>query len=256
MKKTASFLFIVAVVLCIHCTRGKMIPITCASENARNLYDEALVAYQDVFYQEYLALMVKAVAEEPDFFMANYRLAMYSLYVGDIKRFREYGSRADKCTTVLGKGEIIMKEALSQLLKKEDSDVRTLGKKLVKLYPGDEESYLELYYYQDAVKDYKGQEATLRKALSIAHNPAYIHNMLGYIYMNLNKKEEAAQSFDKYIELEPNLPNPYDSKGDFYMFYKDYRNAYESFMKANSIDSTFSISKAMKAKAIADSLGQ
>ena len=72
--------------------------------------------------------------------------------------------------------------------------------------------------------------------------------------MNFEKYEEAANAFDKYIELSPNHPNPYDSKGDYFMKIKDYRNAYESFMKAHEIDSLWSFKKAMNAKAIADSL--
>ena len=245
----------VALIACIQCSGDKMITITSASENAKNYYDEALTAYQDVYYTRYLNLMVKAIEADPEFFMANYKLAMYSIYAGDRQMFRQYGNRADKCKAILSKGEIIMKDALTQLLKREDSDVRDIGKRLVKMFPADEEAYLELYYYQDIVKDYRGQKETLEKALKVAHNPAYIYNMLGYVYMSLNKKDEAAKAIDKYIELEPSLPNPYDTKGDYYMFIKDYRNAYNAFIKANSIDSTFSMAKAMKAKHLADSLG-
>ena len=248
-------MFMVALIACTQCSGDKMITITSSSENAKNYYDEALTAYHDAYYTRYLNLMVKAIEADNEFFMANYKLAMYSMYAGNRQMFREYGRRADKCNAILSKGEIIMKDALTQLLKKEDSDVRDFGKKLVRLFPGDEEAYLELYYFQDIVKDFRGQKETLEKALKVAHNPAYIYNMLGYVYMSLNKKDEAAKAIDKYIELEPSLPNPYDSKGDYYMFVRDYRNAYNSFMKANSIDSTFSLKKAMNAKHIADSLG-
>jgi len=48
--------------------------------------------------------------------------------------------------------------------------------------------------------------------------------------------------------------NPYDSKGDYFMNIKDYGKAYESFMKAYEIDTLWSYKKAMKAKALYDSL--
>jgi len=255
MKKVVSFLSAAALALCFQCSGDKLIQVTTSSEDAKKLYDEAIIAYQDVYYTKYLDLMVKAVAEDPEFFMANYQMAMYSLYAGDAKTFRQYGIKADKCTAILSKGEIIMKDALSQLLKKTDSDVRDRGEKLVRLFPSDEEAYMQLYYYQDVIKDYQGEKTTLEKSLLVAQNKAYIYNRLGYVYMSLNKLDEASKALDKYIELEPNLPNPYDSKGDYFVFIKDYRNAYNMFMKANAIDSTFSLAKAMKAKQMADSLG-
>jgi len=257
MKKIINLIVVVAVgsLICFQCTRNKLIPVTTASEKARTFYTEAVAAYEDVYFDRYVDLLVKAVKEDPEFFMANYRLSCYSLYSGDEKRFKDYGKRAADCKEILSDGEIIMKDAITQLQKKKDSDVRPLGKRLVKMYPEDVESYNQLYFYQNILKDVKGQEVTLKNALGVATNTAPLYNNLGYIYMNLGRNEEAAASFDKYIEMEPALPNPYDSKGDFYMFTKEYRKAYDNFMKANAIDSTWSYSKAMNAKSIADSLG-
>jgi tetratricopeptide (TPR) repeat protein len=66
--------------------------------------------------------------------------------------------------------------------------------------------------------------------------------------MRLNDFEAAEKAFDKYIELKPNHPNPYDSKGDFYMQVKDYPNAWSSYMTANRLNESWSYEKMMNAK--------
>ena len=98
----------------------------------------------------------------------------------------------------------------------------------------------------------------MKKAIEIAENQAPIYNTLGYAYIQLEQFEDAKSAFDKYIELEPDLPNPYDSKGDDYMAVENYELAFESFMKAYDLDTTWMVSynKAMKAKEMLDSLQQ
>jgi tetratricopeptide (TPR) repeat protein len=92
----------------------------------------------------------------------------------------------------------------------------------------------------------------MKKAVELAKNKAPFYNMLGYSYLGANKMKEAEETFNKYIELEPNEANPYDSKGDYFMAMKDYQNAYDSFMKAYQLNNSFTASKkkAEKAKQI------
>ncbi len=60
--------------------------------------------------------------------------------------------------------------------------------------------------------------------------------------------DKAEEAFNKYIDLDPENPNVYDSKGDFYMSVEKYDKAYESYMKAYSIDPSFSYDKARMAQ--------
>jgi len=70
--------------------------------------------------------------------------------------------------------------------------------------------------------------------------------------MELKEFDKAEEAFDQYVKMSPGLANPYDSKGDFYMATAQYEKAYESYTKAFSIDSSFTVSekKAMKAKSL------
>jgi tetratricopeptide (TPR) repeat protein len=67
--------------------------------------------------------------------------------------------------------------------------------------------------------------------------------------MDLEEWEKAEESLDNYIRLAPDQANPYDSKGDFYMETGQYGKAFESYMKAYKIDSSFEVSKKKAGKA-------
>jgi tetratricopeptide (TPR) repeat protein len=149
---------------------------------------------------------------------------------------------------------MLLKDALRRLLDNKEADVTDIGKKLVEKYPQDINAYYSLNMFQSVIKDYEGAVKTLKSGLKIAERPGPVYNMLGYTYLSLNDTENAAAAFDKYIEMEPDNPTTYDSKGDYYMAVKDYTRAYESFMKANEIDSSWGMGKALKAKALSDSL--
>lgn len=255
MKKfTIPFLIIIIVLLCNQCAKENKMIVTTNSETAITLYDKAMTAYEDIYLSKFRNLMLEALIEDSDFFMANYRLTIYYHFFKNEDKFKEYGEAAVNCKAKLSKGELLFKDVVSKLLMDSNADLTDLGKQLIKMYPNDVDAYYLLSIYQFMKEDAEGQLRTLKSMLEITDRPAPVYNMFGYAYMRLENNEEAEIAFDKYIELAPNIPNPYDSKGDYFMKIEDYTNAYDMYMKANEIDSLWGFKKAMKAKAIADSL--
>ena len=256
MKKftSASLILFVVMLVSNQCTGDKKMPVTTSSETAKALYDKGVKAMEDIYLVQFRNLISEALKADPDFFMADYQMANYFLYMGNKKRFIEYANKAVNCKAALSKGELLLKDALLKLLENQDADVTDIGREIIKMYPDDAYAYWPLTTFQSIINDTEGQIATLKKAMTVADNKGSIYNSLGYIYMNQGKYEDALNAFNNYIEVAPNLPNAYDSKGDYFMQVKDYRNAYESYMKAHSLDSTFSYQKAINAKGMADSL--
>ena len=236
-------------------TQVKTMPITTTSEKARALNTEAMNAvYNEGDLQKFEKSAIEALKEDPDFFMVNYELAFANFYFKNEKKFKEYGNCAANPKSKIGKGELLLKEIILKLLENRNANVTELSKKLIALYPEDIFAYYQLNLFQELANDNEGRVKTLRNALQKPNMPTIFYNNLGYAYMLLGQYEEARNTFDKYIELAPNVPNPYDSKGDYFMSTKNYRNAYESYMKAHEIDSSWSYKKAMHAKALADTL--
>lgn len=223
-------------------------PVTTSSKSALAFYNEAMKCFDDVNLTKGRDLFIKSLNEDPNFFMADYQLSLYYSGSGNIKKFNDYADAAINCKTKLGPGEELLKSAIVKLKEKQNADVTDVGKKLVEMYPKDVNSYNNLFYFQSFINDTIGVVETLNKGLKIAENPAPFFNQLGYVYLRLKQNDKAEAAFNKYIELAPKNPNVYDSKGDYYMYIKDYEKAYGSYMKAFALDTAWSYDKAQKAK--------
>lgn len=260
MKTILSTLFamilIVIVMSCQRPVKEEIIPVTTDSEKAREYYEKAKKELDTYHLESARTLLIKAIEEDTCFFMSYYNLATWELYLGNMDGFKELASNALACEIKLSQGEQLLKDALQKLYENPEADISELGVRLVELYPNDIEAYLNHNFFLYIAGKNEESVTNLNKALEIAENPGPVYNNLGYVYLSLNKFEEAKNAFDKYIELEPDNANPYDSKGDFFMAVKEYEKAYESYIKACEIDSTWTLShnKALKAKAILDSL--
>lgn len=227
--------------------KGKLMPVTTNSKSALSYYNQAVKYLDDVKLPEALENFKKALKQDPDFFMADYQLAIYYILNRDADNFTEYAEAAINCKAKLSDAEELLKEAIVKL-KGGDIKLTEVGKKLVDMYPNDPNSYSNLVSFQSLAGDSTGMVETLNKAIKITRTPASFYNELGYAYLTLRQNDKAEEAFDKYIELEPKNPNVYDSKGDYYMYIKKYENAYESYMKAYSMDPSMSHEKAEIAK--------
>jgi tetratricopeptide (TPR) repeat protein len=226
---------------------GRQMPVTTSSNSALSLYNQAMKYFDDVNLNKALETFKKALKQDPDFFMADYQLAIYSLLNRAEDSFNEYAEAAINCKAKLNTAEELLKEALSRL-KEGHTNVTDLGNRIVEMYPNDPDSYNNLVSFQSLARDTTGIVETLNKAIKIAPDHASFYNQLGYAYLTLKMSDKAESAFNKYIELEPKNPNVYDSKGDFYMYMKKYDKAYESYMTAYGMDPSFSHDKAEIAK--------
>jgi len=232
--------------------KDNKMPITTNSKSALAFYNEALKCFEDVAFAKGFNLLQKSLIEDPDFFMVNYMIAF--TYRDSTEKFNKYANAAVNSRAKLSKAEELLKSTIQRFTEKKDADVTEIGRKLVAMYPKDVWAYYFLNSFQNVAGDKKGSIETLKSALKIVENPAPVYNMLGYAYMQVNQNNEAEAAFNKYIELAPKNPNVYDSKGDFFMYTKEYGKAYETYMKAYALDSLWGYQKAQKAKHLSDSL--
>lgn len=249
MKKLFILMTLLSTVFLGYCqqNRGKLMPVTGTSNSALTLYNQGMKYFNDVNLPKAIDKFNAALKEDPDFFMANYQLAFFSLLNRSNDNFEKYADAAINSKEKLNQGEEVLKDALVKL-RQGNTDVVNDGKKLVEMYPSDPDAYNNLISFQSLAGDSVGMVETIKKAITIASKPAPFYNQLGYAYLTLKQPDKAKEAFDKYIELDPNNPNAYDSKGDYYMYVKEYDRAYQSYMKANSMDSSFSGDKAEAAK--------
>ncbi len=68
-------------------------------------------------------------------------------------------------------------------------------------------------------------------------------NMIGYSNMRAGNMTVAKEAFSDYITNNGGHPNPYDSMGECLENMEDYGSAYDYYMMAFTVDSTFAVSK-------------
>lgn len=70
-----------------------------------------------------------------------------------------------------------------------------------------------------------------------------VNNMMGYKYMAVGNMEKAKQHFEIYARANADVPNAYDSYGEYYLNAGDTAMAKEMYMKAYETDTNWTISK-------------
>lgn len=227
-------------------------PISSTNKKALMLYQQALSGFENAEIPNAIELLKQAVDRDANFFMANYQLAMIYKYFGNQEEYPKYLQQALNSKAKLTDGELLLKEALVRMNENPKADLSDITQKLVALYPRAKQPY---YFEMTQMMQKKKYEEVVKicdQLLTFTDAPGAAWNMKGYALLSLKDYDAACDAFDKYIALVPDHPNPYDSKGDYFMERGQYQNAYDSFMKANKINNDWSYEKAMKAKKLAE----
>ncbi len=241
----------------LSCTTGEpdqMMPVSTDSELARELYETANIAFDQLQWHLAMKNLEESVEEDPDFFMAY-----FWMYFISGKSPKQIADKALHTKGPLSDAEKQIKMAFKYLLDGQNEKVVEHLNKAIDLFPSDPHLYKILYFLQfQYLKDMEGAKETLYRAIEAQPDYAFAYNYLGYAYMESNELNKAEDALNKYIDLAPDIANPYDSKGDYYMNTEQYEKAYESYMKAFEIDSGFTISakKAKKARYLLEKLSE
>lgn len=259
-------LILMTIASCTTDKRKKAMQATLNSEKATKLYKNAYeIAYHVLDLNKALSIYEKAAQVDTNFFMAYYQLSTFYLFHQYDDDFVKNAEAAINCDIELSKGENIQKKILKLWLNNRKGDASELGKKLIELYPNDPDSYLNLGFIYYINKDYSNAIKLFEQSLEIKDiGELYCGPklaivpicMLGYSYLLSGKMDKAKDCFDKYISQFPNEQNPYDCKADYFKAVQDYENAYDNYMKAYSIDTSYKVffKRALDVKELADSI--
>lgn len=225
---------------------NEFMPVSTNSELAREYYETAIAAMDQIKLSAAWENFHMALREDPDFFMAN-----FWMYFMSSKEAKKIAEQILQSNASLNEAERQIKTAFKYLLEGQNEMVVEHLKKAIAIYPYDPQLYKILYSLQlQFMNDIEGSILTIEKAIEVDPKFPPAYNMLGYAQMDLENYDQAEAAFDKYIRLVPEQANPYDSKGDYFMRTKQYEEAYDNYMKAFSLDSSFTISQKKAEKAM------
>jgi Tfp pilus assembly protein PilF len=224
------------------------LPVSSTSKTAIASLHRAADLFANVHFKEGRAELDKALAEDPNFFMAH----VYAM------QFATRATRpgiADKTLaldqTNLNEAEKIMRQLIVMWKADTTSKAGETMKALVAAYPKTPQAleWASLYsFYTDKNVDDALDYAQKLAKLSPKFAPNY--NTMGYLYMEKKEMEKAKAALEKYIALAPKEANAYDSMAEYYMNNKEYAKSAEYYDKAAAMGLADAKERADKARSM------
>ena len=221
-------------------TAAGKIPVTTASEEARNEFLQGRDKAERLLAQDSIQHFDKAISLDPNFALAELGRANASQTA---KEFFDHLKKAVALADKAPEGErllILATEAGANgnpVKQKEHLD------KLVAAFPNDERAHFNLGGYYFGQQDFASAIQHYKKATELAPNYSPAYNILGYAYRQQGDYANAEQAFKKYIELIPGDPNPYDSYAELLLKMGKFDESIAQYRKALSIDPNFVASR-------------
>jgi len=217
-------------------TAGKM-AVTTASAEARALYLRGFDLLERRRYSEAYAFCREAVGKDPAFAVAH--LCMY-ITTGSRTEALDELKRAMVLADRVSEPEREWIRSDEAMERGDSATEKAAILRVVALLPDDEHAFNLLAAYHYRRRDYPAAIDAYLRAAQIAPSYTLIYNQLGYSYEFLGRYPEAERAFQKYIELLPDDPNPYDSYGELLMKMADFPGSIRQYEKALAIDRRFS----------------
>jgi len=206
--------------------------VTTNSAEAYRYYLEGLEAYSKYFTTEAVASFRKAVEIDSTFAMAYYHLArLYN---------REYALSAIRFATRATPKEQLYIRSLEAAYNHDIPGSIAVLEAIVERYPDEKEAWYLLSRYASGQSRYEDAVRFCRQAIDLDPFYKLAYNRLAYLYPLLGKPDSAIGAINNYIDLAPDEPNPYDTRGDIYADIGRLDDAIESYQRAVRIKRDFS----------------
>ncbi|MCF0069575.1 tetratricopeptide repeat protein [Dyadobacter sp. CY261] len=224
------------------------LPVSSKSKTAIASLHRASELYSNIHFKEGKVELDKAMAEDPNFFMAH----IYAV---------QYASKAEKPALIdktlaldatnLNEAEKIMRGLIVKWHEDSTAKAAETMNALIAAYPETPQAleWASLHsFYTD--KNLDGALDYSEKLAKMSPKYAPNYNILGYLYMEKKEMDKAKAAFEKYISLAPKEPNTYDSMAEFYLENKDYAKSAEYYDKAAAMGLPGAKERADKARAM------
>jgi tetratricopeptide (TPR) repeat protein len=217
--------------------------VSSSSLEAYRLYSEGVDACLNVRWADAHELLQQAVAIDPGFAEAYLQLAVVALSRGSQVSRREYLQKASQYADRLSTQQRRFLELqLARGMGEPEKVIRLLDA-FVADYPTVEEAYSVTNSLFNpvlgGVHDPDKQLAVVERGVKALPVSGPTRNTYGYALLSAGRHEDALREFEKYAQLVPREPNPYDSIGEAYLVLGMPEKAVESYSRARAIDPTF-----------------
>jgi tetratricopeptide (TPR) repeat protein len=226
-------------VFCTGSGNGRM-PLTTGSSEALEQFEIGREYLGNLRTVQALPHFEEAVKIDPEFAVGYLYIA---LATSEAKGFFQNLDRAESLSDKVSKGERLLIDSWVAAAEGETVRRRELLLKLVELFPEDREARMTLANQYFTQQEYELGIAEYEAIVTRWPDFAPPYNMLGYCYRSLDNYESAGNAFEKYIELIPDDPNPYDSYAEMLTRAGKFEEAIEYYRKALEVSPIFVLSR-------------
>jgi tetratricopeptide (TPR) repeat protein len=223
------------------------------SIEALKLYVDALEKLDQFYMEDAIPLFQKAVQLDTTFASAYSGLAQALMRVGQYEDAQPVLEKALRFSEHLPDRERVPIEAHYAMMNGEYVKAIELYNQLLALYPEDYDIHYEVgQYYFGVAQNFQKAIEKFETVLELYPKHKMAHNHLAYAYAHVGELERAFYILDKYAELAPDEPNPFDSYGELLMSEGRLEDAIKMFEKALDVKPDFWHSKIHMASAYRD----
>ena len=215
------------------------IPITTASEEARQLFLQGRDKSENIEFDKAAVLFDQAIQKDPNFAFAY------------IYRSASGGGSAialenrNKALALLGSvtpGERLTIKYMVAQTQQQTAQAKKYLDSLLAAFPMDKRVQLMAGVYHRSLGDLKTAVTYYQKAVALDTTYAPPYNLLGYDYASLGNPEGAEKAFKTYMRLLPTYANPVDSYAEFLRLQGRYDEAVVQYRKVLEMDPSFTVS--------------
>ena len=211
-------------------------PITTTASEAASAYQLGMTATDKLQNVKAAKYFNQALEQDPSFAMCwlqmGFVLPGTDLMLAALDSAKFYAPGASR-----GEQLIIQAAAFGVEGKKQEQH-RAL-ESLVELYPGDERVQLAMGNYHFELQQYRQAIDSYDKATTINPNLAILFNQIGYSQRALGNYGEAEKAFKRYIRLNSDNANAFDSYAELLMEMGRYKEAVDFYGQALEKDPNF-----------------
>jgi tetratricopeptide (TPR) repeat protein len=215
---------------------GGKIPVTTTSEEARKEFLLGRDLSEKLRIQDSIQHFDKAISLDPNFALAELNRANVS------PTGKEFFEHLNKAVTLSGKasnGERLLILGNEAGANGDAAKQKEYLEQLVAAYPNDERAHFALGGYHFGQQEIPQAIEHYKKATELQPEYSAAFNILGYAYRQAEDYGNAEKAFQKYIQLIPNDPNPYDSYAELLLKMGRFDESIVQYRRALSIDPNF-----------------
>ncbi len=214
--------------------------VTTKSPEAYRAYVAGLELWHKLYQKEAIAAFSRAIELDKNFAMAYFQLSIAQNFTGPTIESQESLKKAVELSDKATERERLNILAFDYVRQSIFPKAIEMYQQLIEKYPHDTQSYLLLgLTYTSQLLDPEKSIEIIRKGLSVEPTAKQLWNLLAYASAMLNRKQDAFDAVNHYLNLAPAEPNPYDTKGDIYAWFREYDSSLSSYHKALSLRSDF-----------------